>query len=82
MDWSEFLTKISPNYIVNQSDYREDNENDELLHPFSMLELEYALKHNTNASPGIDEVIYSMLFHFPLSAKKLLSSAFNDMGTK
>lgn len=45
--------------------------------PFSLLELEYALKDKRDTSPGMDNVYYSMIKNLPVRAKELLLGMYN-----
>lgn len=86
-EWLEkFHCKLAPPFVnsqpleLSQENQRiYNNNNNYLLKPFSMQELNRALKQNNNTAPGKDNVHYSMLSNIPNEGKRLLLNIFNNI---
>ncbi|XP_026479951.1 uncharacterized protein LOC113386381 [Ctenocephalides felis] len=68
--------------IPNNSSQNNCQENTNDFEKFSFDEIEKAIKHSANTSPGIDNIHYIMLFHLPDNAKTYLTNLFNDFVIK
>ncbi|KAG5872742.1 hypothetical protein JTB14_002205 [Gonioctena quinquepunctata] len=47
--------------------------------PFTLRELELAIKKSSDTAPGFDDITYSMISHLPVVAKIYLLNIFNDI---
>lgn len=74
-----FLYKVAPASVtpLHNDQTTRINRKHFLSRPFTMCELDAALKDTTNTAPGYDEIRYCMLVNLPSSAKKLLLQIFD-----
>ncbi|KAG5886884.1 hypothetical protein JTB14_024741 [Gonioctena quinquepunctata] len=78
----EFLDNIAPSYVpkmmtIPQSEI--DEPSSFLGQPFTLRELELAIKKSSDTAPGFDDITYSMISHLPVVAKIYLLDIFNDI---
>lgn len=89
----DFHAKITPNWVNQEipaqslqqlqkntlQDNVQSSDNNALNRPFTMQELNNALKQNSNSSPGKDQIHYSMLYNLPRKAKFQLLKQLNNI---
>lgn len=82
-EWiNDLHQKIAPCWVEISEPQRQiprTLHNAYLSRPFSILELERALKSNNNTAPGRDNVHYSMISNISANAKKILINLFNNI---
>lgn len=70
----EFLYQLTPSYVITKKkDYHPPLQDHFVLKPFSIKELDLALKSRNNSMPGYDDIFYVL----PREWKILLLEAFN-----
>ncbi|KAG5873980.1 hypothetical protein JTB14_025282 [Gonioctena quinquepunctata] len=78
----EFLDNIAPSYVPEMMTipHSEIDEPSSFLgQPFTLRELELAMKKSSDTAPGFDDITYSMISHLPVVAKIYLLNIFNDI---
>uniref|UniRef100_A0A6M2DJW2 Putative rna-directed dna polymerase from mobile element jockey-like isoform x3 n=1 Tax=Xenopsylla cheopis TaxID=163159 RepID=A0A6M2DJW2_XENCH len=80
VDFSESLLKFyAPDHVNNviiQNNFQQDQNLN--FKPFTVEELDNALKSRRNSAPGLDHIEYIMLKNNPTQAKNLLVDIFNN----
>lgn len=76
----EVLNELTPDSANKRIIEITDNQIDHpLLQPFTMNELEQALKKTANTAPGNDSITYDMLYHLSYETKKFLVIMYNKI---
>lgn len=83
-EWlDEFFANVSPPTANQNFEDKAPDENLTLLSkPFTLTELDWAIKTANNTAPGFDNIKYPMLEHLSLNAKQYLLEIFNDVWIK
>lgn len=81
---NDFHNKISPHWIPQNYSTNEDNhsmrkEDEFLTRPFSLKELDVAIKSSKNTAPGKDQIHYSMISNLAPNAKETILQEFNKI---
>ncbi|GJQ73704.1 hypothetical protein Trydic_g14039 [Trypoxylus dichotomus] len=75
---SELLHKLTPNLVEH---FVQDGVTQDVAHvlsePFTDNELDIVLKDSTNSAPGMDNILYPIIKHLPISGKKIMLDMFN-----
>ncbi|GJQ71221.1 hypothetical protein Trydic_g20232 [Trypoxylus dichotomus] len=76
----ELLHNLTPNLVGHsvQDGVTQDVAH-VLLEPFTDNDLDIVLNDSTNSAPGMDNILYPMIKHLPISGKKIMLDMFNKM---
>ncbi|GFW02780.1 probable RNA-directed DNA polymerase from transposon BS [Trichonephila clavipes] len=77
LSWSTNTDNFGSDHFPIIINYKRANSQD-INKPFSLKELEIAISHQKNSSPGHDKISLQSINHLPIKAIYLLLKSFND----